>query len=190
MAELYSHPVLGEITIAQSRRSRRIAIAVKPSGEVRLSFPVSVSLRRALAFLNSKTEWVSAAQQRMAKKSVARPTFTSAQIEELRREAKKVLPPKVEQFARMFGFRYNRVAIRAVRSKWGSCTSENNISLSLYLMTLPEHLIDYVIIHELCHTVHHNHSAKFHSLLNKHLDGREKELHRELRGYSTGSVIH
>ncbi len=52
-------------------------------------------------------------------------------------------------------------------------------------MTLPSHLRDYVIIHELCHTVHHNHSAKFHALVDKLLGGKEKALARELRGYST-----
>lgn len=188
MQGIYKHPVLGAITVSQSARSRRVSIAVKPAGEVRLSFPKSVSLRRALEFLDSKLEWVSAARCRMAEKTVARPTFTPAQIEELRRQAKLVLPQKVDYFARKFGFRYSRVTVRATRSKWGSCSADNNISLSLYLMTVPEHLADYVVIHELCHTVHHDHSPKFHALLNRCLDGREQSLRRELRSYSTGSV--
>lgn len=186
MKSSYKHPLLGDITISQSLRSRRVSISVRPSGEVRLSFPHSVSLRRALEFLDSKTEWITAARQRMATKAAARPTFTPQQLEELRRQAKIALPRKVEQFARQFGFRYGRVTIRATRSKWGSCSADNNISLSLYLMTVPEHLADYVIIHELCHTVHHDHSPRFHALLDRCLGGREKELRRELRQYSTG----
>lgn len=188
MQQRYKHPLLGDITVSQSSRSRRVSIAVKPSGEVRLSFPRSVSLRRALEFLDAKTAWVEAARMRMSRKTAVRPTFTPAEIEELRKRAKEILPQKVEYFARMFGFRYGMVAIRATRSKWGSCSSENNISLSLFLMTVPEHLADYVVIHELCHTVHHNHSPKFHALLDSCLGGREKELRRELRRYSTGSV--
>lgn len=188
MQTLHEHPELGPITIAQSARSRRIAISVRPSGEVRLSFPRGVSLRRALEFLESKVEWIVAARQRMAQKAAGRPHFTPRQLEELRRQAKEVLPARVALWAQRFGFRYGRVTIRATRSKWGSCSAENNISLSLYLMTLPGHLVDYVIIHELCHTVHHDHSPHFHALLDRCLGGREKALRRELRAYSTGTV--
>ena len=80
--------------------------------------------------------------------------------------------------------RYAKLTIRASRTKWGSCSGQNHISLSLFLMTLPEHLRDYVIIHELCHTVHHNHSLRFHALVDRLVGGREKELNRELRRFS------
>ena len=98
--------------------------------------------------------------------------------------AKASLPQRVAYLAAKHSLHYGRVTIRATRSKWGSCTAEGNISLSLYLMTLPEHLRDYVIIHELCHTVHHNHSPRFHALVNQLTDGRERELAKELRQYS------
>ena len=188
MQGIYEHPKLGKITVSQSARSRRVSIAVKPSGEVRLSFPKSVSLRRALEFVDTKIDWITAARQRMAEKAVTRPSFTPQQLEELRSKAKEILPAKVSFFAQKFGFRYGRVIVRATRSKWGSCSPDNNISLSIYLMTVPEHLADYVIIHELCHTVHHNHSPRFHALLDSCLGGCEKELRRELRSYSTGSA--
>mgnify|MGYP003593610842 CR=1 FL=1 len=65
-----------------------------------------------------------------------------------------------------------------------SCTGTNNISLSLFLMTLPEHLRDFVIVHELCHTVHHDHSPKFHALVDRLVGGNEKALNRELKAFS------
>lgn len=186
MKNVVKHPLLGEITLSQSARARRISVTVKPTGEVRLSYPPYVSTKRAAAFLDSKAEWIIAARERLSRKVRQRPVFTPQQIEQLRAAAKNALPAKVEHYARMFGFRYGRVTIRAARSKWGSCTADNNISLSLYLMTLPEHLADYVIIHELCHTVHHDHSPRFHALLDRCTGGREKALRRELRTYSTG----
>ena len=186
MTGSYNHPILGEVTISQSARAKRISISVRPSGNIRLSFPRYVSAKRALAFLDSKIEWIVAARQRMEQKNMQRPKFSAEEIEQLRIRAKEILPRKVEQMAAKFGFQYGRVTVRAARSKWGSCSAENNISLSLWLMTLPEHLIDYVVIHELCHTVHHNHSARFHALADKCLGGREKELRRELHRYSTG----
>jgi ribosomal protein S18 acetylase RimI-like enzyme len=88
----------------------------------------------------------------------------------------------VERLAARNKFKYGKITIRATRSKWGCCTSQNNLSLSLFLMTLPTHLQEFVVLHELCHTVHHNHSAEFHALLDRVTGGREKELNRQLKG--------
>lgn len=184
MKSTVPHPTLGEITISRTRRARRITLSVRPSGEVRLSFPPYVSQRRALEFLESKREWILRVKAKYAARP-AQPTLSAEDIERLRADAKAYLPARIEELARQCGLRYGKVTIRAARSKWGSCTAQNNISLSLFLMTLPPHLRDYVIIHELCHTVHHNHSAKFHALVDKLLGGKEKALARELRGYST-----
>lgn len=167
-----------------SWRARRVVISVRPSGEVRLTYPRMVGKAWALEFLESRVEWVEQSRCRLAERVVHQPEYTPDQIEQMRREAKKVLPERVALLAERFGFKYGRVAIRASRSKWGSCSGENNISLSLFLMTLPEHLRDYVIIHELCHTVHHNHSASFHALVDRSLGGAEKSLQRELRQHS------
>lgn len=82
-----------------------------------------------------------------------------------RMEAKQYLPDRVEDLAIKHGFTYNRLAIKNIRSRWGSCSYQNNINLSLHVMRLPDALIDYIILHELVHTVVKNHSQKFwHSL--------------------------
>ena len=121
-------------------------------------------------------------RKKVAERSMHGFDYTPAQIEALRQEAKRTLPAMVERLARQHGFKYGRITIRATRSKWGCCTSQNNLSLSLFLMTLPTHLQEFVVLHELCHTVHHNHSTEFHALLNKVTNGREKELNRQLKG--------
>ena len=89
----------------------------------------------------------------------------------------------VEELAARYGFRYGKVTVRATRSRWGSCSSRNDISLSIFLVRLPLPLIEYVIVHELCHTCHKDHSARFHALADTLLGGREKELAREIRRY-------
>lgn len=182
MKQTIVHPTLGEVTLSCTRRSTRTTITVRPSGEVRLSYPPYISTKRALAFLESKAEWVLASKARYAERQT--PVLTEQEVEQLRAEAKRTLPQRVEELSTRHGLRYGRVTIRASRSKWGSCTAKGNLSLSLYLMTLPEHLRDYVILHELAHTVHHNHSQNFHDLVNCMTDGREKELARELRNYA------
>lgn len=180
------HPLLGPITLAQSNRCRRLGLLVKPSGELRLSYPVGVARSRALAFLEERIAWVEAARERMAQRRADNPpgSYTPEQVEALRRAAREELPQRVEELARHFGFRYGRITIRAARTKWGCCTSRNNLSLSLFLMTLPEHLRDFVLLHELCHTVYHDHSPRFHALLDRCLGGRERALRRELKNYA------
>lgn len=103
--------------------------------------------------------------------------------EAMRREAREILPPMTESVSRRTGLPFRSVTVRAMSSKWGSCSSRNDLSLSVYLMALPDHLIEYVIVHELCHTVHHDHSLQFHALVDKLLGGRKKELNRELKNY-------
>ena len=182
MDKLFKHPRLGDVVLRQRWTTSRISLSVKPSGEVRLSYPRLISTAKALRFLEEKVDWVLAMRDRVAGKGMQGGDYTPAQIESLRGEAKRVLPAMVERLARTHGFSYGRVTIRATRSKWGCCTSQNNLSLSLFLMTLPPHLQEFVVLHELCHTVHHNHSAEFHALLNRVTGGREKELNRQLKG--------
>jgi predicted metal-dependent hydrolase len=100
-------------------------------------------------------------------------------------EAKLYLPGRIEELARQFGFKYNQVSVRNNKTNWGSCSGKNNISLNLNLMKLPDHLIDYIILHELTHTIVKNHSENFYHTLDKVTDGKARELSREIKGYST-----
>lgn len=183
------HPVVGEILLSPSSRARRVSISVRVSGEVRLSYPARMPAKRALGFLDEKCDWILAARERMARRRAMLPPQLppeeqKTRIEELRRAAKADLPGRMARLTEATGLRCEKLTIRASRTKWGSCSGQNHISLSLYLMTLPEALRDFVILHELCHTVHHNHSPRFHALLDRLTGGREKELSRELRRYT------
>lgn len=188
MIRTYVHPRLGELTLSQSRRSRRITVCVRGDGALRLSFPPGVSQRRALEFLEGKAEWVERTRARLASRTRVEPVLPPDQaralVEQLRSAAKADLPPRIERLARQTGLQYAGLTIRAARTKWGSCSARNTISLSVFLMKLPEHLRDFVIIHELCHTVHHDHSPRFHALVDRLVGGNEKALNRELRSYS------
>jgi predicted metal-dependent hydrolase len=103
-----------------------------------------------------------------------------------RSEAKEMLPNRVEHLANKFGFKYNKVAIKKSTSRWGSCSSRNNINLSIYLMKLPDVLIDYIVLHELCHITHKNHGPKFWAALDQMTGGDAKKLSKEVRRFKTG----
>lgn len=102
--------------------------------------------------------------------------------EAMRIEAKKFLPQKVEELAGKYGFSYRKVFIKNAKTLWGSCSSKNNINLNLHLMRLPEKLQDYIIIHELAHTMHRNHGPEFRGLLD-HYFGDARSMAKELKKY-------
>lgn len=99
-------------------------------------------------------------------------------------ESRQYLPQRVKSYAEKYGFRYRRLSFRNNISNWGSCSVDNNISLNIKLMKLPDEIIDYVILHELCHTVEKNHSASFWKLVGKVCPDYAK-LRARLRKYNT-----
>lgn len=106
--------------------------------------------------------------------------------EALRRNAKVVLPPRLQQLAAWHGLTYSSVKINSSCGRWGSCSARGSINLSFYLLLLPRHLIDYVLLHELAHTREMNHGPRFWALLDKMTDGRALALRQELRQFRTG----
>ena len=105
----------------------------------------------------------------------------NAVMRAMRKKAEEYLPPLVQYWSSLFDLPYNKVTISKARSRWGSCSSKRDISLSFYLMLLPAHLMDYVILHELAHTREMNHGSKFWELLNQLTDGKALALRKELR---------
>lgn len=101
----------------------------------------------------------------------------------MRKEAKRLLPGRTKQLADKFGFTFSEVKIQSSKTRWGSCSREKSINLSLYLMLLPAYLVDYVILHELCHTKEMNHGDKFWAWMDKVTDGKSKEMRKELKNY-------
>lgn len=101
----------------------------------------------------------------------------------LRNEAKRIIPEKISFYAKQNNFTFSDVKINKSRSRWGSCSSKKNINISLYCMFLPEYLLDFVILHELCHTMEMNHGEKFWDLLDKITSNKAKQLTKELKNF-------
>ena len=105
-----------------------------------------------------------------------------------RLEAKQLLPRRLFEIAQQHGFQYNKVTIRNNRRNWGSCSSQNNISLNLQMMKLPDDLIDYILLHELVHTEIKNHSSKFWQRMDELTGNRARELSKKVKQYSAYSL--
>ena len=101
----------------------------------------------------------------------------------LRHEACRLLPDRLKQLANLHGFNFSDIKITGSRTSWGSCTGRKSINLSYNLMLLPAHLIDYVLLHELCHTKEMNHSARFWKILDEVTGNKALALRKELKNH-------
>ena len=197
---IIDYPGLGPVTFWRRAGNRSIRISVKAERGVLVTYPWYTPFAQAERFLLQNSLRLNQMLSRVGKqnrKSLLQNYLNSAteesKLTRLRQRAKEALPLRTAQIAAAMRtlhkrpFAYQRIAIKLNKTNWGSCSAKNNINLNLALPLLPDALRDYVIIHELCHLEHHNHSAEFHRLLNSSclaLLGRpERELVKELRGY-------
>jgi len=170
-------PQLGEIVFRKNTQAKNYILRIQ-NGKVTVTIPLYGNYTKARSFVLDNKQELLSKMQILA-------THPSPDIDEtaLRRKAQSVLPDQLAELARLHGFKYSGVCIRKSRSRWGSCSSKGIINLSFYLMLLPGHLIEYVLLHELCHTVQMNHSPKFWALLNKCTQNKAQEFRREIRKF-------
>ncbi len=106
-------------------------------------------------------------------------------IEEiLRREAKIVIPDMVIRMAAKHDLSFNQISVKNMVTRWGSCSGKRNLNFSLHLMRIPDHLIEYVVLHELAHLTVRNHGKNFWTLLDKYCNGKARQLDKEMRNYT------
>ncbi len=103
----------------------------------------------------------------------------------LRSDARKYLPLRLQSLAAKHGLKYEEVKINSSKTRWGSCSSRRSINLSFYMMLLPSHLIDYVLLHELTHTLEMNHSPRFWAKLDGFCGSSSSALRAELKAFRT-----
>ncbi|MCR5719146.1 MAG: M48 family metallopeptidase, partial [Lachnospiraceae bacterium] len=151
-----------EYTFVRSKR-KTIGITVKADQTVILKAPLRCSQKRAEEFLLKNLDWIEKTRLRLKSKQPpnTQPFFTPEELKQYKIKARKEIIPMVDFFADRMGVDYNRIAIRAQKSRWGSCSSGSNLNFNCLLVLLPHNVQRYVVIHELCHLRHMNHSTAF-----------------------------
>lgn len=178
MQKIWEDKELGQVILKKHRNSTRYTIRIR-SNVVSVTLPIWGSYRKAIEFMQEhKPTLLSKLKTIQPKQEISEQEFR-----ELKISALEYLPDRLHTLAALYNFTYSSVKISKGKSRWGSCSSKKNISLSLFLMKLPLHLIDYVILHELCHTEEMNHGPRFWELLDKVCGGNAKALRKELKMY-------
>jgi predicted metal-dependent hydrolase len=173
-------PPIGCVHFVQSAKARNLRITIKHDKTIRVTVPRRGSLDQAKAFLLSKTSWVQKQLQKIDRNADLReiPDLRDIDLEKAQTE----LFNRLKYFCEKYNFSCSRVVFRRQKTRWGSCSTKNNINLKINLDTLPQNLQDYVLLHELVHTKHKNHGRGFWTELDR-LTGNAKALRKEMRKY-------
>ena len=154
-----------EVTVIKSNR-KTVSIQVNSDLSVILRVPKQLTERDIQKILKEKESWILKHIEAMKQKKAAYDAsglkkLTPAQINELADQALKYIPERVAYFAKQIGVNYGRITIRNQKTRWGSCSSKGNLNFNCLLMLMPSEVIDYVVVHELCHRKEMNHSKAF-----------------------------
>ena len=155
------------VRIERSRR-RSIVLSVNSKAEVILKVPYRTTNAEIKRILFERQDWIRTHVARVRSARASADTLAPLTDEELRqlsRQAAQYIPPRVAMYAERIGVSYGRITIRHQRTRWGSCSTKGNLNFNCLLMLTPPEVIDYVIVHELCHRKEMNHSTRFWALV-------------------------
>lgn len=168
-----------EYQLIRSKR-KSISLQVDREAKVIVRAPRWVPKWQIEAFVSSKTDWINKhieiAKERLDVEDERR-VMSPEEYSRIKRRAQMAIPIRVDYWAEFVGVSYNRISIRNQKTRWGSCSIDGNLNFHMMLVTMPDEIRDYVIIHELCHRKHMNHSTEFWNEVSKY--DPEFKLHRK-----------
>lgn len=143
------------------RSSRKtMSLQITPQGKVLVRCPNRMPKREIEAFLREKSHWLQVHLEKIARQP-SLPPLTEGEICSLVDQAKVLIPQRVSHFAPLVGVNYGRITLRMQKTRWGSCSCPGNLNFNILLLLAPPEVLDYVVVHELCHRLEMNHSAAF-----------------------------
>ena len=149
-------------------KRRTVSLSIK-NGELTVRAPYGTSDKRIAEILLKHEKWIKNNLEKSLRKEEKFAHLSEEEIKNLKKEAKKYFDFKTKEFSEIMGLKYGRITITSAKTRFGSCSSKKNIAFSYRLMLYPEAAREYVVVHELCHLVHMNHSKNFYQLLMRYL---------------------
>lgn len=172
----------GEVVVRKNPLSKSVRFSVAPSGRLQMSVPQHTSDFLVKRFLNLNRALI---REQIPLSDPATQRARDAKKKILAKKAREYLPYRLEYYAKLYGYTYERCRLSHAATRWGSCSTSGTISLNIGLMQVPETLRDYVIVHELAHLNHMDHSAAFWAEVGSH-DPHYKEHRKKLKAFSPG----
>ncbi len=164
-----------EYEIIYSKRNT-LSLQVTYDGKVIVRAPFNTGKKYIEDFVREHEDWIERTKAKVENKKYSLKEASPEEENALRKLAHEILPGKVSFFAPLIGVTPGRITVTGARTRFGSCSAKNNISFSFYLMRFPDEAIDYVVVHELCHILQHNHRKEFYKEIEKILpDYKERE---------------
>lgn len=148
-------------TLRRHPRAKRVRILISRDRKVIVSMPSRFSRRVAEKFVTDKADWIHSVVAGLP----APNTMTARERRQQTKAARALVHQLVNDYSARYGFRVGNISIRHQRTRWGSCSIEGHLSFNARIVTLPESLQKYIVIHELAHTKEHNHSPRFWTLV-------------------------
>lgn len=166
-----------------SRLARHVTFKISPGDGLEVVVPYRYNITNLPEVFKRKKEWIfkhlkKNLEQRNLQDSL--PKLNREALANARQQAKKMIPLRTAQIAQTMNLTYNKITIRSQKTRWGSCSHHNNLNFNWRLILMPTEILDYVIIHELAHTVQHNHSKKFYEIVSRYCP-HYKLLRKKLR---------
>ena len=146
-------------TLIRSDR-RTLSLQLKTDGSLIVRCPKRYPLREVQKFVESKTPWIRENLQKLQTVQAV-PPLSPKELTQLRQQAKLVFPSRAAFYAPKVGVNYGSITVRCQKTRWGSCSAQGNLNFNLLLMLAPPEVLDYVVVHELCHRKEMNHSSRF-----------------------------
>lgn len=172
----------GEVIVRRNALSHNVKFSVSTSGRLQMSVPKHTSDFLARRFLKTNRE---AIREKLPLKDPNEQRARDYQKKQLMKKAREYLPYRLEYYAKLYGYSYDKCRLSHANTRWGSCSSNRTISLNIGLMKVPEVLRDYVILHELAHLNHMDHSKAFWVEVGSH-DKNYKNHEKKLKHFSPG----
>lgn len=172
----------GEVIVRKNALARGVRFSVSTSGRLQMSVPKHTSDFLAKRFLKTNRETI---REKLPLKDPLEQRARDYQKKQLMKKAREYLPYRLEYYAKLYGYSYDKCRLSHANTRWGSCSSNRTISLNIGLMKVPEALRDYVILHELAHLNHMDHSKAFWAEVGLH-DKNYKNHEKKLKLFSPG----
>lgn len=152
-----------DVRVIRSRR-KTVALQVLGLNDVVVRAPMRMSNREIEEFVQQNMDWIQKNLKKVAENQKEEEEIVpmiEAEVRELAERATQLIPERVKYFAPLVGVTYGRITIRNQKSRWGSCSAKGNLNFNVGLLLAPPEVLDYVVVHELCHRLEMNHSPKF-----------------------------